>query len=47
MQMAEMFVNNLTLSKDLDSQESMYGEELLVLSCNGLVQVCGESCIFC
>lgn len=39
-QMAEMYCKNLPLSKDLDPQESMHGEELLALICNLLVQVC-------
>ena len=39
-QMAEMYCKNLPLSKDLDPQESMHGEELLSLICNVLVQVC-------
>lgn len=39
-QMVEMYCKNLPLSKDLDSQESMHGEELLSLACNVLIQVC-------
>lgn len=38
-QMTEMFCKNLPLSKDLDAQESMYGEELLSMACNILVQL--------
>lgn len=37
--MAEMYCKNLPLSKDLDPQESMHGEELLSMVCNILVQV--------
>lgn len=37
--MTEMFCKNLPLSKDLDAQESMHGEELLSMACNILVQV--------
>ncbi|KAK4492110.1 hypothetical protein RD792_002907 [Penstemon davidsonii] len=37
--MTEMFCKNLPLSKELDAQESMYGEELLSMACNILVQV--------
>ncbi|KAI7742863.1 hypothetical protein M8C21_027876 [Ambrosia artemisiifolia] len=38
-QMTEMYCQNLPLSKDLDVQESMYGEELLSMTCNALVQL--------
>lgn len=38
-QMAEMYCNNLSLSKNLDSQENMHGEELLSMACNALVQL--------
>ncbi|KAJ0539339.1 putative tetratricopeptide-like helical domain superfamily [Helianthus annuus] len=38
-QMTEMYCRNLPLSKDLDVQESMYGEELLSMTCNVLVQL--------
>ncbi|XP_059429676.1 N-terminal acetyltransferase B complex auxiliary subunit NAA25 isoform X2 [Corylus avellana] len=38
-QMVETYCKNLPLSKDLDPQESMYGEELLSMVCNVLVQV--------
>ncbi|XP_062015074.1 N-terminal acetyltransferase B complex auxiliary subunit NAA25 isoform X1 [Rosa rugosa] len=38
-QMVEMYCKNLPLSKDLDSQESMHGEELLSLACNVLIQL--------
>ncbi|XP_022149780.1 N-terminal acetyltransferase B complex auxiliary subunit NAA25-like isoform X2 [Momordica charantia] len=38
-QMADMYCKNLSLSKDLDPQESMHGEELLSLICNVLVQL--------
>ena len=44
-QMVEMYCKNLPLSKDLDSQESMHGEELLSLACNVLIQVCVSSLI--
>lgn len=37
--MAEMYCKNLPLSKDLDPQESMHGEELLSMVCNVLVQL--------
>ncbi|KAL0434868.1 UNVERIFIED_CONTAM: N-terminal acetyltransferase B complex auxiliary subunit NAA25 [Sesamum radiatum] len=37
--MTEMFCKNLPLSKELDVQESMHGEELLSLACNVLVQL--------
>lgn len=37
--MVETYCKNLPLSKDLDPQESMYGEELLSMVCNVLVQV--------
>ncbi|KAL8525801.1 hypothetical protein ACS0TY_015154 [Phlomoides rotata] len=37
--MTEMFCKNLPLSKDLDAQESMHGEELLSMACNILVQL--------
>ncbi|XP_030963835.1 N-terminal acetyltransferase B complex auxiliary subunit NAA25 isoform X1 [Quercus lobata] len=38
-QMAEMYCKNLPLSKDLDPQESLHGEELLSMVCNILVQL--------
>ncbi|KAK8641614.1 hypothetical protein V6N13_011004 [Hibiscus sabdariffa] len=38
-QMAELYCKNLPLSKDLDPQESMHGEELLSIVCNVLVQL--------
>lgn len=38
--MAEMYCKNLPLSKDLDVQESMHGEDLLSMVANILVQVC-------
>ncbi|XVF05817.1 hypothetical protein REPUB_Repub05bG0205700 [Reevesia pubescens] len=38
-QMAELYCKNLPLSKDLDLQESMHGEELLSIVCNVLVQL--------
>ncbi|KAL3530942.1 hypothetical protein ACH5RR_010264 [Cinchona calisaya] len=38
-QMADMYCTNLPLSKDLDIQENMYGEELLSMACNVLVQL--------
>ncbi|XP_076904008.1 N-terminal acetyltransferase B complex auxiliary subunit NAA25-like [Bidens hawaiensis] len=37
--MTEMYCQNLPLSRDLDVQESMYGEELLSMTCNVLVQL--------
>ncbi|WJZ89167.1 hypothetical protein VitviT2T_008405 [Vitis vinifera] len=37
--MAQMYCKNLPLSKDLDQQESMHGEELLSMACNVLVQL--------
>lgn len=37
--MVQMFCESLTLSKDLDPQESMYGEELLSMASNILVQL--------
>jgi len=38
--MFEMYCKNIPLSRDLDPQESMHGEELLSITCNILVQVC-------
>ncbi|KAM7496400.1 hypothetical protein LguiA_020814 [Lonicera macranthoides] len=38
-QMVDMYCKNLPLSKDLDIQESMFGEELLSMACNVLVQL--------
>ncbi|CAA2953699.1 phagocyte signaling-impaired isoform X1 [Olea europaea subsp. europaea] len=38
-QMTEMFCKKLPLSKDLDVQENMYGEDLLSMACNILVQL--------
>ncbi|XVF46172.1 hypothetical protein PTKIN_Ptkin03bG0005600 [Pterospermum kingtungense] len=38
-QMAELYCKNLPLSRDLDPQESMHGEELLSIVCNVLVQL--------
>ncbi|KAE8039358.1 hypothetical protein FH972_011778 [Carpinus fangiana] len=38
-QMVETYCKNLPLSKDLDPQESMHGEELLSMVCNVLVQL--------
>ncbi|XP_023512979.1 N-terminal acetyltransferase B complex auxiliary subunit NAA25-like isoform X1 [Cucurbita pepo subsp. pepo] len=38
-QMAEIYCKNLPLSKDLDPQESMHGEEILSLICNLLVEL--------
>ncbi|XP_076930880.1 N-terminal acetyltransferase B complex auxiliary subunit NAA25-like [Bidens hawaiensis] len=37
--MTEMYCQNLPLSKDLDVQETMYGEELLSMTCNVLIQL--------
>ncbi|OVA02810.1 Multicopper oxidase [Macleaya cordata] len=36
---AELYCQNLSLSKDLDPQETMHGEELLCMACNVLVQL--------
>ncbi|KAG2672979.1 hypothetical protein I3760_13G067800 [Carya illinoinensis] len=38
-QMVELYCRNLPLSKDLDPQENMHGEELLSMACNVLVQL--------
>lgn len=38
-QMVELYCKSLPLSKDLDPQESLHGEELLSMVCNLLVQV--------
>ncbi|CAJ1960492.1 unnamed protein product [Sphenostylis stenocarpa] len=38
-QMFEMYCTNLPLSKNLDPQEGMHGEELLSMTCNILVQL--------
>ncbi|KAF3454849.1 hypothetical protein FNV43_RR05297 [Rhamnella rubrinervis] len=38
-QMTELYCKNLPLSKDLDPQENMHGEELLSMVCNVLVQL--------
>ncbi|XP_065881185.1 N-terminal acetyltransferase B complex auxiliary subunit NAA25 [Euphorbia lathyris] len=38
-QMVELYWKCLPLSKDLDPQESMHGEELLSMACNALVQL--------
>ncbi|XP_031485379.1 N-terminal acetyltransferase B complex auxiliary subunit NAA25 [Nymphaea colorata] len=37
--MAQMYCKSLSLSKDLDPQESMHGEELLSMACNLLIQL--------
>ncbi|XP_057955764.1 N-terminal acetyltransferase B complex auxiliary subunit NAA25 isoform X2 [Malania oleifera] len=37
--MVEMYCKNLPLSKELDPQESMHGEELLSMACNLLIQL--------
>lgn len=37
--MINMYRENLPLSKDLDPQESMHGEDLLYMASNILVQV--------
>ncbi|XP_047252828.1 N-terminal acetyltransferase B complex auxiliary subunit NAA25 [Capsicum annuum] len=37
--MTQMYCENLPLSKDLDAQESMYGEDLLSMACDLLVQL--------
>lgn len=41
--MVEAFYKNLPLSRDLDPQESMHGEELLCMASSILVQVCNIS----
>ncbi|EPS70133.1 hypothetical protein M569_04628, partial [Genlisea aurea] len=38
-EMMETFCRNLPLSKELDIQETMYGEELVSMACNVLVQL--------
>ncbi|KAF7833806.1 N-terminal acetyltransferase B complex auxiliary subunit NAA25 [Senna tora] len=38
-QMAEIYCQSIPLSKDLDPQESMQGEELLSVACNVLIQL--------
>ncbi|XP_043701525.1 N-terminal acetyltransferase B complex auxiliary subunit NAA25 isoform X2 [Telopea speciosissima] len=38
-QMTKMYCKNLQLSRDLDPQENMHGEELLSMACNVLVQL--------
>ncbi|KAF8402561.1 hypothetical protein HHK36_010647 [Tetracentron sinense] len=38
-QMTDMYCQNLPLSKDLDPQENMHGEELLSMACNVLIQL--------
>jgi hypothetical protein len=40
--MVDTFYKNLSLSNDLDPQESMYGEELLSMASSILVQVCSS-----
>ncbi|XP_075088753.1 N-terminal acetyltransferase B complex auxiliary subunit NAA25 isoform X3 [Nicotiana tabacum] len=37
--MTQLYCENLPLSKELDAQESMYGEDLLSMACNLLVQL--------
>ncbi|OMP02339.1 Tetratricopeptide-like helical [Corchorus olitorius] len=39
LKMTDLYCKNLPLSKDLDPQESMHGEELLSIVCNVLVQL--------
>ncbi|XP_042485125.1 N-terminal acetyltransferase B complex auxiliary subunit NAA25-like [Macadamia integrifolia] len=39
LQMTKLYCTNLPLSRDLDPQENMHGEELLSMACNVLVQV--------
>ncbi|XP_077213582.1 tetratricopeptide repeat (TPR)-like superfamily protein [Tasmannia lanceolata] len=39
MQMVDMYCHSLPFSRDLDPQENMYGEELLTMACNVLVQL--------
>lgn len=43
--MVDTFYKNLSLSNDLDPQESMYGEELLSMASSILVQVCSSICL--
>lgn len=43
-QMMELYCKNLPLSKDLDPQENMHGEELLSMVCNVLIQVSLTHC---
>ncbi|KAK6927150.1 N-acetyltransferase B complex, non-catalytic subunit [Dillenia turbinata] len=38
-QMVDLYCKSLPLSKDLDPQENMHGEELLSMACNVLVQL--------
>lgn len=38
-EIAKIYLESLELSADLDVQESMHGEELLVLSTNLLIEV--------
>lgn len=38
-EMVDIYCKNLPLSKDLDIQESVHGEDLLSMACNILVQV--------
>ena len=40
--MVDTFYKNLSLSNELDPQESMYGEELLSMASSILVQVCSS-----
>ena len=40
--MVDTFYKNLSLSNELDLQESMYGEELLSMASSILVQVCSS-----
>ncbi|CAN6469786.1 unnamed protein product [Victoria cruziana] len=37
--MAQMYCKSLSLSRDLDPQENMHGEELLAMACNVLIQL--------
>ncbi|XP_019088441.1 PREDICTED: phagocyte signaling-impaired protein isoform X1 [Camelina sativa] len=45
--LAKLYCQNLSLSKDLDPQESMFGEELLSLISNMLVQLYWRTRNFC
>jgi hypothetical protein len=40
--MVDTFYKNLSLSNELDPQESMYGEELLSMASSIFVQVCSS-----
>lgn len=44
--MVEVYCENLPLSRDLDPQENMYGEELLSMASSVLVLVCNSVTMF-